>query len=64
MMGRRFKRVGVGDGKARPENVKSSSSTLVVRGRDVAPQQRRVDALDAGSLDFRSRDGAVEGAVQ
>ena len=54
MIGRRFKRVGVGDRKTGSQNVKSSSSTFVVRGGDVAPQQRRVDALDAGSFDFRA----------
>jgi len=55
MIGRRFKRVGVGDGKTGAQNVKSSSSALVVRRGDMAPQQRRVDALHAGPLDFRAR---------
>ena len=45
------------------EDLKSSSSTFVVRRGNVAPQQRRVDALHTSSLHFRARDGAVEGAI-
>ena len=55
MIGRRFKRVGVGDGKARPEHLEGPPPALVVRCGNMAPQQRRVDALDASSLNFAAR---------
>ena len=37
-LGRRFKRVGVGDRETGSQNFKRSSSTLVVRCRDMSPK--------------------------